>query len=89
VLDKARAQLMSAQRARESIRRPRKMITTLTPGDVLGYRADSGRWHLMVVRALWESRYELARPMASVAVPTLEGLHHFTTEAPRVADADR
>jgi hypothetical protein len=78
VLEKARAQLMSAQRARKRIRRPRKMIMTLTPGDVVGYRADSGRWHLMVVRALSENRYALA--------PYVRVLDYADTELPAEDD---
>ena len=32
-------------------------VTALAPGDVLAFRAPSGRFHLLAVRAVAENRY--------------------------------
>jgi hypothetical protein len=60
VLDKIRRQLEGPQPSRKRIRRPTRPTTALTPGQVLGYRARSGRWHLMRVVSLVDTRYYLA-----------------------------
>jgi hypothetical protein len=57
VLTKVRARLMSPQPPRKPIRRRPRHVTSLKPGDILAYRAPSGRFHLLAVRALDENRY--------------------------------
>lgn len=59
VLVKLREQLEAEQPSRKKIRRVRPPQTTLVPGDVLSFRAASGRRHLLRVRALYSSRYGL------------------------------
>lgn len=60
VLAKLRDQLTGDQPAAKRIRRPSRPVTSLTPGDLLAYRAESGRLHLLAVRALHETRYFIA-----------------------------
>jgi hypothetical protein len=60
VLAKARDQLTGEQPARKRVRKPKQTITPLKPGDVLAYRAASGRLHLLAVRALNETRLDVA-----------------------------
>lgn len=59
VLAKAREQLVGEQPTRKRIRKPPRPATTLAPGDVIGFLADSGRRHVLIVRALESSRYGL------------------------------
>lgn len=49
--------LTSPQPARRPVRRPPRRVTALAPGDVLAFRAPSGRFHLLAVRAVAENRY--------------------------------
>lgn len=57
VLDKIQGQLTGPQPARKQVRRPPRRVTSLAPGDVLGYRARSERVHLLAVRAVAQNRY--------------------------------
>jgi hypothetical protein len=57
VLTRLRARLMSPQPPRKRVRRRTRYVTTLKPGDIVAYRASSGRFHLLAVRALDENRY--------------------------------
>jgi hypothetical protein len=57
VLTRVRARLMSPQPPRKPVRRRPRHVTTLKPGDILAYRAPSGRFHLLAVRAVDENRY--------------------------------
>lgn len=57
VLAKVRQQLLSPQPERKKVRPPPRKETDLVPGDVLAYQTASGRTHLLVVRAVTESRY--------------------------------
>lgn len=56
-LVKLRDQLTGEQRPTRRIRKPARPVTTLFPGDVLAFQADSGRLHLLAVRALDDNRY--------------------------------
>jgi hypothetical protein len=56
VLTKVRARLMSPQPPRKPVRRRARQVTVLKPGDIVAYRAPSGRFHLLAVRALDDSR---------------------------------
>ena len=57
VLTRVRARLMRPQPPRKPVRRRPRHVTTLKPGDILAYRAPSGRFHLLAVRVLDENRY--------------------------------
>jgi hypothetical protein len=60
VLLKLADQLQGPQPARKKVRRPSRPQTSLSPGDVVGYAAPSGRWYLLEVLALSNSRYFVA-----------------------------
>ncbi len=49
MLQKVRAQLTGPQPARRTVRPPRRQVTDLRPGELLGYRATNGRWALLRV----------------------------------------
>jgi hypothetical protein len=57
VLTKTRDRLVRPQPARRPVRRPARHVTALEPGDVLAYKAPSGRFHLLTVRAVSKNRY--------------------------------
>lgn len=57
VLIRIRTRLTGPQPDRKRVRRPPRHGTTLKPGDILAYRALSGRFHLLAVRAVAENRY--------------------------------
>lgn len=56
VLEKVRAQVEGAQPAPRKVRRRRRPVSSLSVGQVLAYRARSGRAHLMRVVALIDMR---------------------------------
>jgi hypothetical protein len=60
VLQKVRAQLVAPQPAPKKVRRPPRPVSTLAIGQVLGYRARSGRLHLMRVAGMVDTRYYVA-----------------------------
>lgn len=60
VLEKVRAQLVGPQPARRKLRRPPRPVSTLVVGQVLGYRARSGRLHLMRVAGIADTRHFVA-----------------------------
>jgi hypothetical protein len=53
-------QLRGTQPSRKRVPRARAVVSTLRPGQVLGYRADSGRLHLMWVTDLIQEPGRLA-----------------------------
>lgn len=55
-LEKVRAQIEGLQPARRHVRRRRRPTSSLSPGEVLAYRARSGRVYLMRVVALTDVR---------------------------------
>lgn len=57
VLAKLRDDLVGPQPARKKVRRPPRRVTTLVPGEVVAYRARSGRYYLLAVQAIHENRY--------------------------------
>jgi len=57
VLVKLRQELVGRQRPPTKVRRPARVTTSLIAGDVLSYRAPSGRHYLLAVRAVNASRY--------------------------------
>jgi hypothetical protein len=66
VLTKLRGQLTGPKRARKRISKPRPKVTSLTRGDLLCYRAASGRHYILEVVALWDvrkDRYPIVRAM--------------------------
>ncbi|SIN44786.1 hypothetical protein SAMN04489832_7330 [Micromonospora cremea] len=60
VLDKARAQLIGPQPQRKKVRRPRRHVTDLQPGDVLSYRAANGHLVLLRVARIDDDRHSVA-----------------------------
>jgi hypothetical protein len=56
-LDKVRTQLTGPQPARKKVRRPKKDVSDLAPGQVLGYRSRTGRLFLMVVDGMVDTDY--------------------------------
>ncbi|WP_319460011.1 DUF4259 domain-containing protein [Micromonospora sp. RTP1Z1] len=59
-LDKARAQLAGPQPQRKKVRRPRRHVTDLQPGDVLSYRAANGNLALLRVARIDDERHSVA-----------------------------
>ena len=81
VLAKTREQLTSEQPPRKKIRKPSRPVTDLTPGDLIGFRAPSGRLYLLAVRALSDTRYGLS--------PLVDLLDFEGTEVPSAKAAAR
>jgi hypothetical protein len=57
VLVKIRAQITGPQPPRRTVRPPRRQISDLSIGQVLAYRAGSGRLHLMRIMRTIDTRY--------------------------------
>lgn len=79
VLQKVRAQLVGPQPARKTVRRPARPVSMLVVGQVLGYRARSGRLHLMRVAGMVDTRYYVAPVIcyldyAELSTPAPDGL---------------
>jgi hypothetical protein len=81
VLAKLREELVAEPKPRKAVRRPARPQTALTPGDVVSYRAVSGRVHLLAVRAIHESRYAV--------VPVVELLDYAEAALPSQDVLDR
>jgi len=59
VLEKVKVQIVGPQPPRKKLRRPRRHVTDLVPGDVLSFRVE-GRCALLRVARLHESRIAVA-----------------------------
>ncbi|WP_232667474.1 hypothetical protein [Pseudonocardia sp. TRM90224] len=78
-LDRVRQQLVGPQPAPRRVRRPARPVSSLSEGEVLGYRARSGRIFLVRVAAMIDTaaqRSPLIRILdyAERALPSPEGL---------------
>jgi hypothetical protein len=79
-LAKIRTQLVGPQPSRKRIRQPTRKVTDLVPGNVLGYQAPSGRFYLMRVAEMYDSRDQLA--------PFIRFLDYAEPEPPNQAEID-
>ncbi|WP_203924903.1 hypothetical protein [Rugosimonospora africana] len=86
-LDRVRQQIEGPQPARRPIRRPTRAVSKLVAGQVLGYRARSGRLHLMRVVAMIDED-EFHAPLirfldyADEPIPTAEQLADIPDRQP-------
>ncbi|PWR10176.1 hypothetical protein DKT68_09880 [Micromonospora acroterricola] len=80
VLEKVRAQLAGPQPQRKKVRRPRRHVTDLQPGDVLSYRAANGSLVLLRVARVDDDRHSVA--------PVLVALDFTGSRMPPQPDLD-
>ncbi len=74
VLAKVRAQLEGPQPGRRKVRKPSRTVTTLETGQIIVYRAPSGRLFLMRVAGLLEDDRTVA--------PVIRLLDYFESDLP-------